>query len=140
MFLLGAFQLHFSGCTFKNIKYIVRLRKTGDAAGHIRAQDRDMETVCVKVVGGYLYAPRYHPMVVTLFMTVFVGQDMVNFPAPQKLDPQAPKSSQNRGIFDVCAKPKTTSVAKTPLFATLSQHNMSAMLYFYSVFCMHETP
>ena len=86
---------------------------------------------------------------------------MVNFPAPQKLDPkisshgthtnylwqclwgrkidhflphkktrpQAPKSSQNRGIFDVYAKPKTTSVAKTPLFATLSQNNMSEMLY-----------
>ena len=25
--------------------------------------------------------PRYHPMVFTLFMTVFVGQEMVNFPA-----------------------------------------------------------
>ena len=100
-------------------------------------------------------------------MTVFVGQEMVNFPAPQKLDPkisphgihtvydsvcgagngqagngqfscptktrpQAPKSSQNRGIFDVYAKPKATSVAKTPLFATLSQHNMS-VFSIYSV-------
>ena len=94
-------------------------------------------------------------------MTVFVGQEMVNFPPPQQLDPkisphgthtiydsvcgagngqfscptktrpQAPKSSQNRGIFDVYAKPKTTSVAKTPLFETLSQHNMSEMLYFH---------
>ena len=129
-------------------------------------------------------------------MTVFVGQDMGNFPAPQKLDPniyphgihivhdsvcgagncqfpapqklepkisphgthtiydsvcgagngqfscptktrpQAPKSSQNRGIFDVYAKPKTTSVAKTPLFATPSQHNMSEMLYL-TVFLDH---
>ena len=121
-----------------------------------------METVCVKVVGGYCtcMTRRYHPMVFTLFVTVFVGQEIVNFPAPQKLDPkisprgihtiydsvcgagkltfscptktrpQAPKSSQNRGIFDVYAKPKTTSVAKTPLFATLSQHNMSEILYF----------
>ena len=32
--------------------------------------------------------PRYHPMVFTLFMTVFVGQEKVNFPAPQKLDPK----------------------------------------------------
>ena len=99
-------------------------------------------------------------------MTVFVGQEMVNFPAPQKLDPkisphgihtiydsvcgagngqfscptkarpQAPKSSQNRGIFDVYAKPKTTNVAKTPLFGTLSQHNMSEMMYF-TVFLDH---
>ena len=99
-------------------------------------------------------------------MTVFVGQEIVNFPAPQKLDPkisphgfhtiydsvcgagngqfscptktrpQAPKSSQNRGIFDVYAKPKTKSVAKTPLLATLSQHNMSEMLYF-TVFLDH---
>ena len=99
-------------------------------------------------------------------MTVFVGQEIVNFPAPQKLDPkisphgihtiydsacgagkgqfscptktrpQAPKWSQNCGIFDVYAKPKTTSVAKTPLFATLSQHNMSEMLYF-TVFLDH---
>ena len=99
-------------------------------------------------------------------MTVFVGQEMVNFPAPQKLDPkisphgthtiydsvcgagsgqfscptktrpQAPKSSQGRGIFDVYAKPKTTSIAKTPLFGTLSQHNMSEMLYF-TVFLVH---
>ena len=90
-------------------------------------------------------------------MTVFVGQEIVNFPAPQKLDPKisphgihiiydsvcgagngqfscptktrprAPKSSR---IFDVYAKPERTSVAKTPLFATLSQHNMSEMLYF----------
>ena len=110
--------------------------------------------------------PRYHPMVFTLFVTVFVGQEMVNFPAPQKLDPkisphgihaicdsvcgagngqfscptktrpQAPKSGQNRGIFDVYAEHKTTSVAKTPLFATFLQHNMSEMLYF-TVFLDH---
>ena len=47
------------------------------------------------------------------------------FSCPTKTRPQA----QNRGIFDVYAKPKATSVAKTPLFATLSQHNMSEMLY-----------
>ena len=119
--------------------------------------------------------PRYHPMVFTLFMTVFVGQEMVNFPAPQKLDPkisphgihtiydsvcgagngqfscptktrlQAPKSSQNRGIFDVYAKPKTTSVAKTPLFATYSTMFLDHLLKntgIYSVLWkhMHETP
>ena len=71
-----------------------------------------------------------------LWQCLCVGQEMVNFPAPQKTRPQAPKSSQNRGIFDVYAKPKTTSVAKTPLFATLSQHNMSEMLYF-TVFLDH---
>ena len=44
-------------------------------------------------------------------MTVFVGQE-------------------NSGIMDAYARFKTTSVAKTPLFATPSQHNMSEMLYF----------
>ena len=42
---------------------------------------------------------------------------------------RAPKSSQNIGIYDVLAKNKTASVATTPLFATLSQHNMSEMTY-----------
>ena len=76
-------------------------------------------------------------------MTVFVGQEKsgkLTISCPTKTRPQAPKSSQNRGtgIFDVYdyAKPKTTSVAKTPLFATLSQHNMSEMLYF-TVFLDH---
>ena len=82
-----------------------------------------METVCVKVVGGYLYDS-------------FCGAGNGEFSCPTKTRPQAPKSSQNRGIFDVYAKPKTTSVAKTPLFATLSQHNMSEMLYF-TVFLDH---
>ena len=69
--------------------------------------------------------------------------------------PRAPKSSQNIGIYDVFATTQKASVAKTPLFATLWQHNMSEMLYFtvflehllkntgiYSVLWkhMHETP
>ena len=69
--------------------------------------------------------------------------------------PRAPKSSQNIGIYDVFATTKKWSVVKTPLFATLGQHNMSEMLYFavfferllkdtgiYSVLWkhMHETP
>ena len=69
--------------------------------------------------------------------------------------PRAPKSSQNIGFYDVLATAKNASVAKTPLFATLWQHNMSEMLYFtvfmehlfkntgiYSVLWkhMHETP
>ena len=117
---------------------------------------------------------------------MFVGQEMVNFPAPQKLDPkisphgihtiydsvcgagngqfscptktrpQAPKSSQNRGILDVYAKTqkqqkrsKNTAICDT--FA--AQHVRNAV--FYSVFGppsqntgiynvlwkhMHETP
>ena len=44
--------------------------------------------------------------------------------------PRAPKSSQNSGFYDVFATAKNASVAKTPLFATLWQHNMSEMLYF----------
>ena len=44
--------------------------------------------------------------------------------------PRAPKSSQNIGFYDVLATAKNASVAKTPLFATLWQHNMSEMLYF----------
>ena len=48
----------------------------------------------------------------------------------------APKSSQNIGIYDVFATPKKTHVAKTPLFATLWQDNMSEMLYF-TVFLNH---
>ena len=48
--------------------------------------------------------------------------------------PRAPKSSQNIGFYDVLATAKNASVAKTPLFATLWQHNMSEMLFFYSVF------
>ena len=44
--------------------------------------------------------------------------------------PRAPKSSQNIGFYDVFATTKNASVAKTPLFATLWQHNMSEMLYF----------
>ena len=144
--------------------FIARLRKTGDAAGH-------------KIGTWKRYVQR---LWVGTCVTVFVGQEMVNFPAPQKPDPKisphgthtvydsvcgagngqfscptktrpqditpwyshylwqclwgrkwsiflphknptpSPKSSQNRGIFDVYAKPKTTSVAKTPLFATLS--------------------
>ena len=155
---------------------IARLRKTGDAAGH--------------KIGIW---KRYVTRGCGTCMTVFVGQEMVNFPAPQKLDPkisphgihtvcdsvcgagnrqfscptktrpqditpwydsvcgagngqfscptktrpQAPKSSQNRGIFDVYAKPKTTDVAKTckntaicDTFAT--QHVRNAV--FYSVF------
>ena len=69
--------------------------------------------------------------------------------------PRVPKSSQNIGIYDVFATTKNASVAKTPLFATLWQHNMSEMLYFtvflehllkntgiYSILWkhMHETP
>ena len=69
--------------------------------------------------------------------------------------PEAPKSSQNIDIYDVFATPKKAHVAKTPLFATLWQDNMSEMLYFtvflnhlvkntgiYSVFRkhMHKTP
>ena len=53
--------------------------------------------------------------------------------------PRAPKSSQNSGFYDVFATAKNASVAKTPLFATLWQHNMSEMLYFktlvFTVFC-----
>ena len=44
--------------------------------------------------------------------------------------PRAPKSSQNIGFYDVLATTQNASVAKTPLFATLWQHNMSEMLYF----------
>ena len=50
--------------------------------------------------------------------------------------PRAPKSSQNIGFYDVLATAKNASVAKTPLFATLWQHNMSEMLYF-TVFLEH---
>ena len=50
--------------------------------------------------------------------------------------PRAPKSSQNIGFYDVFATTKNASVAKTPLFATLWQHNMSEMLYF-TVFLEH---
>ena len=50
--------------------------------------------------------------------------------------PRAPKSSQNIGICDVFATTKNASVAKTPLFATLWQHNMSEMPYF-TVFLEH---
>ena len=50
--------------------------------------------------------------------------------------PRAPKSSQNIGFYDVLATAKIASVAKTPLFATLWQHNMSEMLYF-TVFLEH---
>ena len=68
---------------------------------------------------------------------------------------QAPKSSQNIGIYGVSATPKKAHVAKAPLFATLWQDHMSEMLYFavffnhllknsgiYSVFRkhMHKTP
>ena len=51
--------------------------------------------------------------------------------------PRAPKSSQNIGFYDVLATAKNASVAKTPLFATLWQHNMSEMLYF-TVFLEHR--
>ena len=50
--------------------------------------------------------------------------------------PEAPKSSLNIGIYDVFATPKKAHVAKTPLFATLWQDNMSEMLYF-TVFLNH---
>ena len=50
--------------------------------------------------------------------------------------PRAPKLSQNIGFYDVLATAKNASVAKTPLFATLWQHNMSEMLYF-TVFLEH---
>ena len=50
--------------------------------------------------------------------------------------PEAPKSSQNIGIYDVFATPKKAHVAKTPLFATVWQDNMSEMLYF-TVFLNH---
>ena len=39
-------------------------------------------------------------------------------------------------FYDVLATAKNASVAKTPLFATLWQHNMSEMLYF-TVFLEH---
>ena len=50
--------------------------------------------------------------------------------------PRAPKSSQNIGFYDVLATAKNASVAKTSLFATLWQHNMSEIrnAVFYSVF------
>ena len=69
--------------------------------------------------------------------------------------PEAPKSRQNIGNYDVFAIPQKASVEKRPLFATLSQHNMSEMMYFtvfldnllknsgiYSVLRehMHKTP
>ena len=44
--------------------------------------------------------------------------------------PEAPKSSQNSGNYNVFAIPKQASIEKRPLFATLSQHNMSEMVYF----------
>ena len=88
-----------------------------------------------------------------------MGQEKVNFPAPQRPDPkissEPPKSSPNIGIYDVFATTKKASVAKTPLFATLWQHSMSEIVYFtmflarlfkntgiYSVFIkhMHKTP
>ena len=37
----------------------------------------------------------------------------------------APKSSQNIGIYDVFTTTRKANVAKTPLFATLWQHNIS---------------
>ena len=74
-----------------------------------------METVCVKVVGGYLYdsfcgsgklflphknsSPRYHPMVFTLFMTVFVGQEMIIFSAPQRPGPKISQRALNPELF-----------------------------------------
>ena len=50
--------------------------------------------------------------------------------------PRAAKSSQHIGIYDVFATTKNARVAKTQLFATLGQHNMSEMLYF-RVFLEH---
>jgi len=42
--------------------------------------------------------------------------------------PEAPKSSQNDGIYAAFAKTKKARVEKTPLFATPSQSNMSEMV------------
>ena len=42
--------------------------------------------------------------------------------------PEAPKSSQNDGIYAAFAKTTKASVEKTPLFATPSQSNMSEMV------------
>ena len=44
--------------------------------------------------------PRYHPMVVTLFVTVFAGQEIVNFPAPQKLDAR-PQNRAKTVVFSM---------------------------------------
>ena len=73
-----------------------------------------------------------------------VGQEMLTFSAPQGPAPKISQRAQNIVIYsvfcsdqeqnsaicDVFATTKNASVAKTPLCATLSQHNMSEMLYF----------
>ena len=69
-------------------------------------------------------------------------QDFLLLPRPKHcysrcfLTLEAKKSSQSIGIYDVFETPQKGSVAKTRLFATLSQHNMSEMLYF-TVFLDH---
>jgi len=50
--------------------------------------------------------------------------------------PEAPKSSQNRGIYVIFATTKKAHVAKTPRFATLWQNNRPETLYF-TVFLNH---
>ena len=65
-----------------------------------------IHTVCDSVCGAGKFlphknsTPRYHPMVFTLCMTVFVGQEMVNFPAPQKPDPK-PQNRAKTVVFSM---------------------------------------
>ena len=102
-----------------------------------------IHTVCGSVCGAGKVTQKFVPKISphgthTIYDSV-CGAGNGQFACPTKTRPQASKWSKNRGLFDVYAKPKTTSVAKTPLFATLSQHNMSEMLFsktlVFSVFC-----
>ena len=102
-----------------------------------------IHTVCGSVYGAGKVTQKFVPKISlhgthTIYDSV-CGAGNGQFACPTKTRPQASKWSKNRGLFDVYAKPKTTSVAKTPLFATLSQHNMSEMLFsktlVFSVFC-----
>ena len=73
-------------------------------------------------------------MVFTLFVTVFVGQEIVNFPAPQKLDPKISPHGihtiydsvvgQEMVNFPAPQKldPKPQNRAKTVVFSMLMQN------------------
>ena len=113
---------------------IARLRKTGDAAGHKigiwkRYVTRGCGT-CMTVFVGQEIVNFHHPMVFTLFVTVFVGQEIVNFPAPQKLDPKISPHGmtvfvgQEMVNFPAPQKldPKPQNRAKTVVFSMFMQN------------------
>ena len=69
-------------------------------------------------------------------MTVFVGQEMVNCPAPQKLDPK-PQNRAKTVVFSMLMPKQNNKRSKnTAIRDTFATHNMSEMLYF-TVFLDH---